>query len=220
MGLIERIKNAIRTNLSELSDRVDEPDARLEHFIKRTEQDLADARVELGAVVHQEERVRQEREGLLAEVEDMRERAREALAGNDEALAREALRRSERARERADRLTGEVELQSKASAVVREHVLALERKLEEARERLDLVVARRRLAEAQRLINERATRAEDELSQVLQERIDHLDASTQATTEILSAERGMLAAEEERIDALLAELRNETEPRTQPGGGD
>lgn len=220
MGLIERIKNAIRTNLSELSDRVDEPDARLEHFIKRTEQDLADARVELGAVVHQEERVREEREGLLAEVEDMRERAREALAGNDEALAREALRRSERAREKAERLAGEVELQSKASAVVREHVLALERKLEEARERLDLVQARRRLAEAQRLINERATRAEDELSQVLQERIDHLDASTQATTEILSAERGALAAEEERIDALLAELRNETDPQAAPGGGD
>jgi len=220
MGLIERIKNAIRTNLSELSDRVDEPESRLEHFIKRTEQDLADARVELGTVGHQEERVGAERDSLLAEVDDMRERARLALAQNDETLAREALRRSERARERAERLADEIELQAKAAAVVREHVLALERKLEEARERLDLVVARRRLAEAQKSINERAARAEDELSLVLQERIDHLDASTQATTEILSAERGALAAEEERIDALLEELRAASDPDASRGGGD
>lgn len=208
MGLLERIRNAIRANLAEVADRVENPERRLEQMVERMEADLAEARLELGAAAREEERLKSEQAAAESERSEMASKARLAVAQGDEELAREALRRSERARERAEGLKHEVTLQTGACRMLREHTQALESKILEARQRLDIARARRRLQEAQQAVSARASRADQELSAILQHRIDELDAAAQAQNEVMSTfRRG--AAEDARIDELLEELRRE-----------
>jgi len=209
MGLLERIKNAIRTNLTDIADRVDEPERRLRQLIGRMEADLADARLELGAVVREEDRLNKEKAAAEAEAAYMTEKARLALRDyNDEELAKEALRRCDAAAERAEAAGREADLQRVTTEMFRAHVVALERKLEQARRQLEMVEARRRLAEAQKSIGRRAATGH-ELSIALQTRIDELDAETQAVHEVLAEARAEATGEDARIEQRLAELRAE-----------
>jgi phage shock protein A len=204
---MERIKNAIRVNLAEIVDRVDDPDRRLRQFIERMEADLSDARLELGAAVREEERL----EGRLTEAEsqiaDMTERAMLALRQGDDTLAREALRIAERARGSAEDFARQVGLQSSAVSLLREQVSALEGKLEQARRRLELLEARKRLAEAQKAVTRRIGLVDTEISRALGERLDELEARTQAGNEILATEVGAHDGSELRVEERLAELR-------------
>lgn len=214
MGLIERIRNAVRTNLAEIAERFDNPDERLSQFIQRIEGDLGDARMELGAASREEQRIARERDGATAEVQSMRDRARLALAKADEDLAREALRRSEHARERSERLGRDLELQREATKLFREHVGALELKLAEARERLEVLRARQRLAEAQRSMARRINGADEGISGTLQYQIDELEAEARAHHELFGSTADTLD-EEDRLEQLLDELR--AEERRKPG---
>jgi phage shock protein A len=214
VGLIERIRNAVRTNLAEIADRLDNPDERLSQFIQRIEGDLGDARMELGAAAREEQRISREQAEATAEVQSMRDRARLALAKADEELAREALRRSERARERSERLGRDLELQRDATRVFREHVSALESKLAEARERLEVLRARQRLALAQRSMARRISGAEEGISGTLQYQIDELEAEARAHQELFGSSADALD-EEDRLNQLLDELR--AEERGKPG---
>jgi len=209
MGLLERIKNAIRTNLADIADRVDEPERRLRQLIGRMDADLADARLELGAVVREEDRLNKEKAAAEAEAAYMTEKARIALRDyEDEELAKEALRRCDSASERAEAAGREADLQRTTTEMFRAHVLALERKLEQARRQLEMVEARRRLADAQKSIGRRAVTGH-ELSIALQTRIDELDAETQAVHEVLAVARAEATGEDARIEQRLAELRAE-----------
>jgi len=102
MGLLERIKNAVRTNLSEIADRFEEPEARLDQLIARMETDLDDARLELGAALREVESLRSEAQTAGDAATDYEAKARLALAQGDEDLAREALRRVENQVERRE----------------------------------------------------------------------------------------------------------------------
>ncbi len=221
MGLIERIRNAVRTNLAELAERFDNPDERLVQLIQRMERDLDDARMELGAAAREEKRMQRDRSEALGEVDSMRDRARTALAKQQEDLAREALRRSEHAREKAERLAHDLGLQRDATRLFREHVGALEAKLTEARERLELLRARERLAEAQRSMAKRVAGAEIGVSGTLQYRLDELEAETRAHQELFGNPLETLD-EEDRLNELLAELRAEqkSKPDRPADGGE
>jgi phage shock protein A len=219
VGLIERIRNAVRTNLAEIADRFDNPDERLSQFIQRIEGDLGDARMELGAAAREEKRITRERDGATAEIQSMRDRARLALAKADEDLAREALRRSEHARERSERLGRDLELQRDATRLFREHVGALELKLAEARERLEVLRARQRLAEAQRSMARRIGGAEEGISGTLQYQIDELEAEARAHHELFGSTADALD-EEDRLEQLLDELRAEGRGKPAPPAGE
>lgn len=209
MGLLERIKNAVRTNLSEIADRFEEPEARLDQLIARMETDLDDARLELGAALREVESLRSEAQTAGDAATDYEAKARLALAQGDEDLAREALRRVENQVERRECLLREASLQDTTTSMLRRHVVALERKLEQARRQREMVVARQRLAEAQRAVSRRTTWVDSEVSAPLQERIDELDAATRAGDEILGDATDLGLPSEDRIEARLVALRRE-----------
>lgn len=214
MGLIERIRNAVRTNLTELAERFEDPDERLGQFIGRIESDLGEARMELGAAVREEKRLEREFEASVAETGAMRERAKLALRAADEQLAREALRRSEAAREKATRAESDLTLQRDAARLFREHVAALEAKLAEARERLDTLKARKRLAEAQRAMARRLDSPDGPLGFGFQSRLDELEAEARAHQEIYGT---ALPDEDDRLAELLEDLRSDGR---RPSGGE
>lgn len=218
MGLLERIRNAVRTNLAEIADRFEEPEARLDQLIARMETDLDDARLELGAAVRGTDSLQEQAREAAEAAASYEEKARLALSRGDEELAREALRRAEVHLERRECLTREAALQDTTVNMLRQHVLALERKLEQARMQRDMVIARRRLAEAQRAISRRASWAAAEVSAALQERIDELDAATQAVDEVLADAGALGPPSEERIEARLEELRRELDLRGRDWG--
>jgi len=72
-----------------------------------------------------------------------------------------------------------------------------------------MVVARQRLAEAQRAVSRRTTWVDSEVSAPLQERIDELDAATRAGDEILGDATDLGLPSEDRIEARLEALRRE-----------
>lgn len=217
MGLLERIRNAVRTNLAEIADRLEEPEARLDQLIARMESDLDDARLELGAALRDVDALRGEGEAARAAAADFEGKARLAVGAGDEDLAREALRRVESHLGRVDCLLHEASLQTATTAMLRHHVLALERKLEQARRQRETVAARRRLAEAQQALARRASWADAEVSAALQQRIDELDAATLASGELLGEGAALGLPSEDRVEARLDRLRREIDAARRGG---
>lgn len=154
MGLVSRAWTVLRANLNDLIGRAEDPEKMLNQIVIDMQQQLARAKQDVAAAIADEKRLEQQH---LAEVDQAREWERKAALavekGQDD-LAREALgRQAEHARYAAD-YRRQWEAQRDNTEKLRAALHQLSRKIEEARRKKNLLIARQRRAEAQARIHE------------------------------------------------------------------
>lgn len=91
MGVLSRIHEVLRTNLSSLIDRATDPAKQVELLIADIEEQKKAATAELIAFKATEKRLAQESAALAAKAADWQKRAEAAVLAGDDALAKEAL---------------------------------------------------------------------------------------------------------------------------------
>ena len=149
MGLLERIQHVLRANLAELLARADNPEATLERLIAQMEDNLGEAHTEVVAAEREHRRLDSLRLEYEAQAAKAEKKALLALKRGDERLARGALRRKHEALDLAQRYARQAQAQQSGVNSLRSLLQALEQKIAEARQRRDILLARRRLAMAQ-----------------------------------------------------------------------
>lgn len=198
MSWIERFSLVMRSNISVLRERFEDPERMLHQLLIDMEEELHAVRGSVAEALADEIQLRQRVAAARTEAEQWRERATGAIGRGDEASGKAALEQKLLATERADALTQEYDKQQQQTRKLQEAVRGLEEKIRQARQRRTLLLARMTRAESTRQINAALGRAEGgsafaefqrleakvERSEALAEAYDRLDGRDPTAEEL------------------------------------
>lgn len=188
MGLMTRAWTVLRSNLNDLIRQAEDPEKMLEQVLIDMQRQLAQAKQEVAAAIADEKRLEQQYLAEGAQAKEWERKAELAVGQGQDDLAREALtRQAEHARYSAEYRT-QWEAQRENTEKLRAALHQLSRKIEEARRKKNLLVARHRRAEAQTKIHETMSGLTDasafETFERMATRVDEKEARAAAAVEL------------------------------------
>lgn len=218
MGLLQRLRRIISSNLNALLDRAENPQRMLDELIKEMEatvRETQDKTAKAIAGLQQLHRKLEEQRELAAQWE---QRAEQALREGNEELARQALRRKRRHDTAIAQLQEQAERQQDAVDALKQSLTALREKLEEARSQREVLKARLASAEAQKAAAEATgytpdTSAFDEFERMaerIETRSDELEAAAALDVDRLAAQFDE-QEEEKAVEEELQRLRQKVQ---------
>ncbi|HKI02602.1 MAG TPA: PspA/IM30 family protein [Thermoanaerobaculia bacterium] len=152
MNILHRFNLLVKGRLHALLDAIEDPERSVNQLVHDMEEELDAAKRAVARAMANEDRLRAQIAFHTQDAAEWQRAAERALGKSDEAGAREALRRVERAERQRDKLAQQLEKQSRETAEVRESVAAMQERVEQARGRLQIVQAQMRQVEARRAI--------------------------------------------------------------------
>ncbi len=187
MGIFERIATLFRSNLNDLISRAENPEKMLNQLIVDMKSQLGKAKQEAAAAIADEKRLQAEAEQLKKQAEDWERRAMLAVQEGRDDLATQALMRYNESLQGAQSLH-ETWLRHKAETEqLKVSLRQLHDKIEEAKRKKNILVARAKRAEAQQRIQQTMAGMGDKSA---------FEAFDRMTEKIEDIERKALAAAE------------------------
>jgi phage shock protein A len=154
MGIFDRLSAMIRSNLNDLITRAENPEKMLNQLILDMKGQLAKAKQQVASAIADEKKLQADAENMKKQSEDWERRAMLAVQEGRDDLAKQALVRYN------EQLQGAQQLQEtwvKHKAETEQLKLALRQlndKIEEAKRKKNILIARAKRAEAQQRIQE------------------------------------------------------------------
>lgn len=215
MGILQRISTLIRANLNDLLDRAEDPEKVLKQLILDMEESVREGKIALAAAIAEETKLKAAYEENLKKAQEWLEKAELAVEKGEEDLAREALRRRKTAEQNAEAAKAQWEEQRKVCAQLRENLETLESRVADAKARKDLLIARKKRAEAAKKVHEQLaglTRAQSafETFEKMEEKVESLEAQAQAAAQVQRdslEERLARLGEDDELEEDLAALK-------------
>ena len=154
MGMFERFSTMLKSNINELISRAENPEKMLNQLILDMKSNLAKAKQEAAGAIADEKKLQADAESLQKQSEDWERRAMLAVQEGRDDLAKQALIRYNEALQGAQQLH-ETWVKSKAETEnLKIQLRQLNDKIEEAKRKKNILVARAKRAEAQQRIQE------------------------------------------------------------------
>src|SRR5262245_31647471 len=154
MGIFERFSTMLKSNINDLISRAENPEKMLNQLIMDMKSQLARAKQEAAAAIADEKKLQADAEALRKQAEDWERRAMLAVQEGRDDLAKQALLRYNEALQGAQALH-EAWLKHKADTeALKLSLRQLNEKIEEAKRKKNILVARAKRAEAQQRIQE------------------------------------------------------------------
>ncbi len=152
MGLFDRLSSLIKANLNDLISKSEDPEKLLEQSILDMRSSLAKAKQQVAAAIADEKRLRDQADQEFKQAGEWEQRAMLAIQQNRDDLARQALMRQQEHAEHATSLQRTWESHSAETEKLKSLLRDLNDKIEEAKRKKNLLLARARRAEAQQRI--------------------------------------------------------------------
>jgi phage shock protein A len=154
MGIFDRLSTLIRSNLNDLISRAENPEKMLHQLIADMRTQLAKAKQEVAAAIADEKKLQSDAENLKKQAEDWERRAMLAVQEGRDDLAKQALVRYNESLQGAQQLQ-ETWVKHKAETEsLKASLRQLNDKIEEAKRKKNILVARAKRAEAQQRIQD------------------------------------------------------------------
>ena len=154
MGIFDRLSTLIRSNLNDLISRAENPEKMLHQLIADMRTQLAKAKQEVAAAIADEKKLQSDAENLKKQAEDWERRAMLAVQEGRDDLAKQALVRYNESLQGAQQLQ-ETWVKHKAETEqLKGSLRQLNDKIEEAKRKKNILVARAKRAEAQQRIQD------------------------------------------------------------------
>ena len=147
MGLFKRINDIISANLNELTEGWEDPEKMLKQAIREMEESIAEATKETAKAVANEKVLAKELETNRNLTAKWQGRAEQAVASDDDQLAKKALKRKQEHAKLVIALEDQIEAAQDASKGLKRQLDAMKAKLSEAKRNLATLSARQRAAE-------------------------------------------------------------------------
>jgi phage shock protein A len=203
MGIFARLASLIKANLNDLISKSEDPEKMLNQIVVDMSAQLEEAKTQVAGAIADDMRLAKQVESEQATAAEWERRAMLAVRAGDDALAKEALTRKKEHDDLADQYRKEAAKRKISVDQLKLALRALNGKIEEAKRKKGLLIARKRRAEAQKAIQETlgglkkasAFEAFDEMSS----RIDRIEAEAEASAEV---------AEEYSGDVTLQKFQN------------
>jgi phage shock protein A len=221
MGIFARIATLIKANLNDLISKSEDPEKMLNQIVTDMSTQLDLAKKQVAAAIADEMRLAKQVESEQALANEWERRAMMAIRAGDDALAKEALARKKEHGDTAEQYRQQSLKQKAGVDQLKLALRVLNNKIEEAKRKKGLLIARKKRAEAQKSIQETlgglksasafeafdqmsekiermeaeaeasATIAEEYSGDVLKHRFDQLEATAGADMELLDLKRKM-----------------------------
>jgi|EndMetStandDraft_4_1072995.scaffolds.fasta_scaffold91460_3 phage shock protein A len=154
MGIFSRIATLIKSNLNDLISRSEDPEKMLNQIVVDMNEQLVEARKQVASSIADEKRLEKQAQDEGGKATEWERRAMLALRAGDENLAKEALARKKEHETLRDQFQEQWQKQKQAVEQLKLALRALNNKIEEAKRKKNLLIARKKRAEAQRTISE------------------------------------------------------------------
>jgi phage shock protein A len=154
MGIFDRLSTLLRSNINDLISRAENPERMLNQLIIDMKTQLAKAKQQVASAIADEKKLQSDAEGMKKQAEDWERRAMLAVQEGRDDLAKQALGRYNEQLQGAQQLH-ETWLRHKAETEqLKTSLRQLNDKIEEAKRKKNILVARAKRAEAQQRIQE------------------------------------------------------------------
>ncbi|HEY4013519.1 MAG TPA: PspA/IM30 family protein [Polyangiaceae bacterium] len=188
MGIFSRLAQLIKSNLNDLISRSEDPEKMLNQIVLDMNQQLVEAKKQVAVSIADEKRLAKQYEQETQNAAEWEKRAMMALRAGNEELAKEGLARK---REHDGLVATYQEQWTKQKAAVEQLKKALRLlndKIEEAKRKKNVLVARKKRAEAQKAIQDTMSGLRDqsafETFDRMAQKIDQLEAEAEAEGEL------------------------------------
>ncbi len=188
MGVLERIAKTIEANLNALLSSAEDPEKMLEQLMVDMREQYREAQRQVTVAVADEKRLEAKYHKAKDGADEWQRRAVLALQKGREDLAREALLRKQEEAAAATEYLTQLEQQSILVERLKQGLVALDRKIDEAARKKDLIIARQKRAEAAQTINRAVSSIDDrsafEAFGRVEEKVARLEATAEAEAEV------------------------------------
>ncbi|HEU5403775.1 MAG TPA: PspA/IM30 family protein [Terriglobales bacterium] len=217
MGLLERVSTLIRANLNDLIDKAEDPEKVIKQIIIDMQNQLLQVKTQVAIAIADEKLLDKKRLENEANSNEWMKKAEMAVTKKDDELARAALERHRSYKQIAVSFAEQVEDQKNEVEKLKTALRKLDQKLEEARNKSDMLMARHRRSKANGRAAEIRTQMADapaaEGFDRMKDKVLRNEAIAEAKTEMLGEttsidDRFAAMEKEDEIERMLTELKS------------
>jgi phage shock protein A len=154
MSIFTKLSTVIKSNINDLISRAENPEKMLDQIILDMRDQLAKAKREVAAAIADERKLRAQLDSEVKQMRQWEHRAMLAVKEGRDDLAKQALVRQQEHKGRAATLDETWRAQSVETEKLKGSLRQLNDKIEEAKRKRNLLVAKQRRAQAQKRIHE------------------------------------------------------------------
>jgi phage shock protein A len=204
MGIFSRLGSLIKSNLNDAISKAEDPEKMLNQVILEMGQQLVEAKKQVAVAIADEKRLAKQYEKEAMDAREWEKKAMMAVRAGDDALAKEALVRKTEHDKLANEYQKQWQLQKDASEKLKNALRNLDNKIEEAKRKKNLLIARKQRAEAtktiQQTLNGITENSAFETFERMSQKVDQLEAEAESIGELNDATGG------DSLDAKFARL--------------
>lgn len=194
MNIFARLSTLVKSNLNDMIARAENPEKVLNQVLLDMRDQLSRAKQEVAVAIADERKLRAQAEDEKKQADDWERRAMLAVKNGRDDLARQALMRQEEYGERYQALHESWQRQAEETEKLKDALRQLNNKMEEARRKRNLLVAKQKRAQAQRRIHETMSGLSDrsafEAFDRVAERIEDTERRALAAAEVTEDLKG------------------------------
>lgn len=223
MGIFSRLGTLIKSNINDLITKAEDPEKMLGQVLLEMQQQLVEAKKAVAIAIADEKKLQKQYASETDKSKEWERKAMVAVRAGDDTLARQALGRKQEHDTIATQFQTQWVAQKQAVEKLKEALRLLNNKIEEAKRKKNLLVARKKRAEAQQQIASTMqglgdTSAFDTFDRMA-ERIQLMEAEAEAGAELagelsgdtleskfLQLERGSGASDEDALSDLKVKM--------------
>jgi len=210
MGIFSKLSTVIKSNINDLISRAENPEKMLNQIILDMRDQLAKAKREVAAAIADERKLKAQLEDEVKQARDWEHRAMLAVKEGRDDLAKQALMRQQEHAERASVYQQTWQNQAAETEKLKGSLRQLNDKIEEAKRKRNLLIAKQKRAQAQRRIHETMSGLSDTSA---------FEAFNRMADKIEDEERRNVA-QAEVTEALVGDTLETEFLRLEAGGGD
>src|SRR5512146_369311 len=188
MGIFDRLSTVLRSNINDLISRAEDPEKMLNQILVDMRSQLAKAKQQVATAIADEKRLRDQADAEYRQAGDWEQKAMLAIKENRDDLAKQALMRQGEHVSHGQQLEQTWEQHRLETEKLKNSLRDLNDKIEEAKRKKNLLVARQRRAQAQKRIAETMSSLSEksafEAFARMEERIENNERMIKASSEI------------------------------------
>jgi phage shock protein A len=221
MSIFQKISTLFRSNINDLIARAENPEKMLNQIILDMRDQLARAKREVAAAIADERKLRAQLDDEVKQTRDWEKRAMLAVREGRDDLAKQALLRHQEHADRASALDQTWQAQAAETEKLKGSLKQLNDRIEEAKRKRNLLIAKQKRAQAQKRIHETMSGLSDSSAfdafNRMAEKIEEQERRSLAAAEVSESLQGdtledefkQLESGDAGMDARLLELKRE-----------
>jgi phage shock protein A len=188
MGIFSRLGTLIKSNLNDLISKAEDPQKMLNQIVVEMQNQLVEAKKQVAVSIADEKRLKKNWDEQIELSKEWERKAMLAVRSGDDGLAKEALvRKGEHDKQQLE-FGKQWQLQKDAVEKLKEQLRTLNDKIEEAKRKKNILVARQKRGEAQKAIQDTMRGLSDNSAfdtfERMSQKVDQIEAESEASAEL------------------------------------